>query len=224
LDNRTKPHRLLLVIWSIFIVVPACLSLLNYAQQHYPGLTATKPVASLEGVIEIGILESETLRIYNIRPVKGSINLNSEVHVPFGSNLPGSPLPLGAHLDGCAREADDPVFSPDGRFYASCSRTSVVVRDASTNAQVKTIAIEKDAGVWVNGIAWSPDSKAVVLLKNSERWGYGPLDLFLGFSGHPVPYNSVGFVAVSVAENEGSGLPYIGREFRSAWSYIRWRN
>jgi WD40 repeat protein len=224
LDKSPKPHRTLLRIWSIMIVVPLCLSVLNFLQQHYPALTSTKPAPGLAGVIEVGILEGDTLRLYDITPRTGTINLAPEIHVSSGDSIPGSPLPLGAHLVGCSREADDHVLSPDGHYYASCSSKSGVVSDAATNAEVKKTFIEKDAGIWVNGIAWSPDSKAVAFLKNSQRLGYGPLDLMLALSGHPVPYDSAGFVAVSVTENEGTGLPYIGREFRSAWSFIRWRN
>ncbi|OLD82777.1 MAG: hypothetical protein AUF67_02845 [Acidobacteria bacterium 13_1_20CM_58_21] len=86
---------------------------------------------------------------------------------------------------------------------------------------MKTIPIENFFKV--RGIAWSPDSKAVAVLKESERRGYGPLELVSALSGHPVPYNSTGFVAVGVSENESVGLPYIAWEFRSAWSYIRWQ-
>jgi hypothetical protein len=53
--------------------------------------------------------------------------------------------------------------------------------------------------------------------------GYGPIELLEALSGHPVYYSTVGFVAVAVDRNEGQGLPHVGREFRSAWCFIKWR-
>ncbi len=124
---------------------------------------------------------------------------NLHAKLTSGANVSVEPLPAGAHISQCSDETNSSVSSPDSRFVAVC------VRDPERSSVVVM------------------DSKAVAVLKESERRGYGPLELVSALSGHPVPYNSIGFVAVGVSENEGVGLPYIAREFRSAWSYIRWQ-
>ena len=203
--------------------------MLNYWHQHYPGLDTTKTVTSFEGIIEIGVLESrlsgQTLSVYSINPSVGTIKLTSEVHIELGSSVSSEPLPAGAHISRCPDGTDSSISSPDGRFAASCVReqgiSSVIVTDVLAKTPVKNILIANFFNV--RGIAWSPDSRAVAVLEESERKGYGPLELASALSGHPVPYSSIGFVAASISENEGTGLPYIAREFRSAWSYIRWQ-
>jgi hypothetical protein len=217
-------------IVAIILGLPICLSLLNYWQQYYPGLSATKAVTSFEGTIEIGVLESrasgQALSVYSINPSAGSITLTRKADIELGSRVSSEPLPAGAHISRCPDGTDSSVSSPNNRFAASCVReqgkSSVIVTDVLAKTLVKNILIANFFNV--RGIAWSPDSRAVAVLEDSERKGYGPFELASALSGHPVPYSSIGFAAVSISENEGTGLPYIAREFRSAWSYIRWQH
>ena len=229
LPVRTNIRWFASTIVAIILGLPICLSLLNYRQQHYPGLSTTKAVTSFAGIIEIGVLESrsngQALSVYSINPSAGTIKLTREAPIELGSSVSSEPLPAGAHISRCPNGTDFPVSSPNNRFVASCVREQgkslVIVTEVLTKTLMKNILISNFFNV--SGIAWSPDSRAVAVLEESERKGYGPLELASALSGHPVPYSSIGFVAVSISENEGTGLPYIAREFRSAWSYIRWQ-
>ncbi len=50
--------------------------------------------------------------------------------------------------------------------------------------------LHRPDSAFVEGIAWSPDSRYLALLTAQEHWGVSPLELLTAVAGHPVPHNS----------------------------------
>jgi hypothetical protein len=221
----------IVVTVGLLVALPVGLFILNYGQAHYPALTRTGPLPGVSGTLQLGILEAgsplSTLWVYEVSPANGAVAVASSRQMEPSADLNSEPLPDGAHVSNCSHQSIS-IRSPNGRYDAACRKQdsnesySVVIEDSASGRPVKTVPVEKFFNI--GGIAWSPDSNAVTILKESERMGYGPLDLLAALSGHPVPYVTVGFVTVKVGENGGQGLPYVGREFRAAWTFVKWSN
>jgi len=220
------------VIGTLVLALPVGLFILNYREQHYPALTRTRPLSGVSGTLQLGVLEAtsglSTLWVYEVNPKDGAVALATSEQLDPSASL-NIDVPNGAHISSCSHE-EFSIRSPNGRYAAVCTNQgstgsggtySVVIVDSASGRTTKNIPVQNFSNV--GGIAWSPDSNAVTVLKESERTGYGPLEVLAALSGHPVPYDTVGFVTVKVGENEGQGLPYVGKEFRAAWSFVKWR-
>jgi hypothetical protein len=222
-----------IVVVSLFAALLLILSVVNYGQQHAHALARTQEISGVPGTLEIGILEpassSNTLNIYQVKPAEGSIALATTRRLGAADPVDAQGIPNGGHISTCSRDAAFRVESPNRQYAAMCRQelmgtrntNSVLIVDANSGVAVKTVPIEDFSSV--RGIAWSPDSNAVSVLKESGRMGYGPTELVHALSGHPVHYSTVGFVTVTINGNQGQGLPYVGREFYNAWCFIRWR-
>lgn len=222
------------LVLGIFVVgLPLALSILNYRQQHAAARPRTTPLPGAVGVIEFGILETgsrgSSLYTYEMSPAEGVILLADSRQLSPTASLFFDALPNGAHISTCSDEKSSVVTSPNQRYTAICKqafagsheKNSVLIVDSVSHNTIKNVPIESFSHV--RGMAWSPDSRALAILKESERIGYGPVELLDALTGHPVQYSTVGFVTASIDGNQGQGLPYIGREFRSAWCFVKWR-
>lgn len=221
------------VVIAFVVGIPVVLSLFNYRRQHAPALTRTNSLQNVAGAIELGVLEpgsrKSTLYVYRVSPAEGATSLAATQELDQNADLSSEGLPAGAHISTCSDEKSSHIASPDQRYIAACQQAlvgtrltnSILIEDSVSGGTIKRVPIEDFSHV--RGMAWSPNSDALAVLKESERMGYGPIELLEALSGHPVRYSTIGFVAVAVDRNEGQGLPYVGREFRSAWCFIKWR-
>lgn len=118
--------------------------------------------------------------------VKAIINLNTGVK----SHLDASELNVGSK-----RYYRPFKWSPDGKYLAisllekfAITAFELYVIDVATSEIV--FRYKNSNNMWIEDIAWSPNSKALTVLCKSERTGLWPWELIALIAGHPVPYNS----------------------------------
>jgi len=116
--------------------------------------------------------------------------------------------------------------SPDKRYVAASitGRRSempngFVIVETETN---KIIAVNiGDEIRYMIGLAWSPDSKWIAVLKDSGRLGWGPLDILGRLLGHPPVYRTY---YLEVANLAGDVLAHskLIWETRDSWGWVVW--
>lgn len=120
------------------------------------------------------------------------------------------------------------LTSPDKRYMAASIAAArhapgspgFVIVDTQVN---QTVAVIKGSDErFIDGLAWSPDSKWVAVLKYSYRpAGYRPIDLLGYLTGHPVPYMSYYIEVVNLAGDKvAQSKP--SSELRGSWAWVVW--
>ncbi|MFB3918246.1 MAG: hypothetical protein ACE14M_16065 [Terriglobales bacterium] len=157
----------------------------------------------LHGALVLGITEGgaspNMYRQYQVQLGEGRILLVQKHRIkgPYDRKIE-LPHRLGAEMSGCANSPLLP--SPDSRYTAFCfqrsgeSGTRVSKRtfdndfevvEATAQRKVLTERLPDDRRI--EGMFWSPDSRALAVLSTSRRMGLGPLDLLSAITGRPTP-------------------------------------
>ena len=118
------------------------------------------------------------------------------------------------------------LASPDKRYVAASISTGssanprdFVIVDTQTT---KTIALIKgNENRYMIGLAWSPDSKWIAVLKDSLRLGWGPLDILGRLLGHPPVYMTFYLEVVNLAGDIVAHSKLIW-ETRDSWGWVVW--
>jgi len=118
------------------------------------------------------------------------------------------------------------LASPDRRYVAasistgpSANSREFVIVDTQQN---KTIALIKgNENRFIVGLAWSPDSKWIAVMKDSYRLGWGPLDIFGRLLGHPPVYMTFYLEVVNLAGDVVAQSKLIW-ETRDSWGWVVW--
>jgi len=148
------------------------------------------------GAIELDVLEparsNERYWQYRVIPRDGTVVLtrSTAFSSPKDEQLPHRETPAGA-IWGCENPRD--LLSPAQSFIARCDR----VQDFD-QITILEIGTRRPLFVWggglkraIAGFAWAPNSASLAVLNITNRWGTGPIELLLMFSGHPVHHNNV---------------------------------
>jgi hypothetical protein len=120
------------------------------------------------------------------------------------------------------------LASPDNRLLAASiaakepsvpGPAQVVIIDVSANRMLSTIGGK--SGSVIEGIAWSPDSKWLAVLRNEFRHGRGPLDQIIAAFGHPVPYMSYYLEVVDLSGKVVASTKLVS-DLRASWGEVVW--
>lgn len=235
LKHRTK------VILKTMIVVcglPLLLATASFCVGNWPPSKSNfNPVPTVDGVIDVRILDSGLSGfrsyLYQIDIKEGRVlelenkSLSSEEF----ANPPWHSLP-GGHIDTGGSHSFAGIVSPNGQYVALSSgeggyqstgagQIPVVVERSRDHTEAFRASIPPR--YYVRGVTWSPDSKAVALLLSSERLGFGPLDILSAFAGHPIQYQSFGFLILTVEEHRSVGVMRFAGEYAGGWAAIEWK-
>jgi len=122
------------------------------------------------------------------------------------------------------------VPSPDNKFFVSCSTNPIppnydyrplrfTVNDFDSKQLMVIPLVGRER---IYGLAWAPDSKAIAVLVQDERYGKGPLDLLSGFAGHPVPYANYGVKVYAMDSRLVLSVPNMIKNLSYGWGSIQW--
>jgi hypothetical protein len=201
-----------------------------------PAKSSFDPLRSVSGVIDVRILDSGLWGFksyfYQIDVNEGWVLEleNKSLSLEEFEDPPWRALP-GGHIDTRGSHTFAGIASPDGQYVAVSSgdgayqsngagQVPIVVERSSDHTEVFQTSIPPR--YYVRGVTWSPDSKAVALLLSSERFGFGPLDILSAFAGHPIQYESFGFLLLSVEERRSVGVMKFAGGYAGAWAAIEW--
>jgi hypothetical protein len=158
--------------------------------------------APLKGFLEVGILEGgrepEQYHKYEVRLQEGRLLLVQKQRIQ-GSYDPSveGPHRVGGEMHGCGKSPL--VLSPDERYTAYCIQRvqgggrfsrqefNYEFMVVESLAQRKAMAGSLPEERRIDGIFWSPDSRAVAILSTTQRMGRSPLNLLRAMTGHPTP-------------------------------------
>jgi len=120
------------------------------------------------------------------------------------------------------------LISPDRKVLAASVELKGVANASSTGYVIaelsskRVVSIKRSKTQGVSGLAWSPDSRFLAVLKHEQvRVGRTPLELLSGFSGHPVQY-----VVYSLEVVDRSGNPIaisrLTNDLNGTWGELVW--
>jgi len=145
-------------------------------------------------------------------------------------SLRAGTLVSGGDSRPCQFSSDEPTLPPAGEMryehpYAVNSERSLLAVSAkparSSSLVSNDIAVfslpegkqqaflHRPESAFVEGIAWSPDSRYLALLTAQEHWGVSPLELLTAVAGHPVPHNSYRIEVYSRSGELVGATPFI---------------
>jgi hypothetical protein len=120
------------------------------------------------------------------------------------------------------------LTSPDKRYIAASVAVGpsdpapwgLVIIDIKTRSALAQVSVYKNR-YYLDGLAWSPDSKLIAVLKHSSRTGYGPADLIALMSGHGVPYMTYYLDVIDLSGNLVAHTK-LSSEVRASWGWVVW--
>lgn len=74
---------------------------------------------------------------------------------------------------------------------------------------------------YIDGLAWSSDSRLVAVLKNSSRYGQWPVDWIGAMFGHSVPYMSY-YLEVVGLDGKVVASTKLVSDLRASWGEVVW--
>lgn len=120
------------------------------------------------------------------------------------------------------------MVSPDKRFVAASiavsgpstpGPTEVVIVDTRTKKIISKVRSNDNR--YIDGVAWSQDSRLLAVLKSSSRYGRGPLDLIGAMFGHPVPYMTY-YLEVVDLDGKVVASAKLVSDLRASWGEVVW--
>ena len=206
--------------WAASIALAACLECPATSAQD----TQAQESAA-RGVIVVGIVSNGARTDhhweYQVTPLTGSILMVKDRTIPHRS---AGPPPYAEPSALRLAEAGDiqtclrcpAVTSSDGRCVARCHDLQKPDHSPGDDVVVVTSAESSTVlsrwnhkGRMIRGLAWSPDSKSVAVLNESEHYSKSPVGVISGLAGHPIPHSSVFLDIVDV--RTGSVAEYLLR-------------
>jgi hypothetical protein len=154
------------------------------------------------------------------------INLNDGQIAVRDSLVPQKGSPSEASIYRC----EGMFYSPDKKLNFSCKPVSGLWGDTPISFRIadergkEVLAAQLDEGSWIKAIDWSPDSSAIAVLVEKERYGKCPLEILSAFSGHPVPYESFGLRVYSLKSSAQLSVPSIVKEIPYGSALVRWKS
>ncbi len=103
-------------------------------------------------------------------------------------------------------------------WYSSGPPYILVVMDTQNEQIVYQRVLEKK--LYIDSIAWDPQSKHLGVIVVSPRRGYKPQDLFMG-GGHPAFYNTMNLIVLDIASGAAKNYPVI-KDKLSASGHVFW--
>jgi hypothetical protein len=169
------------------------------------------------GVVLIEVRGQRHYWQYEVQPEAGSVRLVKEQDLK-GDSSGDAPetfqQPAGA-IQGCNEMPQ--ATSPDGRYVAQCK---VLLR--RDHSPLRDLFVLSEGGStssnpwnprdWraIDGFAWAPNSRSVMILNTSEHFAKDPLGLIAGIFGNPIPHNSVFLDVIDV--RTGNVTEYLVRK------------
>jgi hypothetical protein len=158
---------------------------------------AEKQLQGLPG--QIGITIQNAAQVHRVLLEKGV--LKDAPHLPRAEEKASA---MGAGPYGATEILDNAsdyyvrgpyLISPDRKVLAASVELKDVAVASSTGYVIaelgskRVVSISRSKTQGVSGLAWSPDSKFLAVLRHEQvRVGRTPLELLSSFSGHPVQY------------------------------------
>jgi hypothetical protein len=89
-------------------------------------------------------------------------------------------------------------------------------------AASKIVAVRKDAELFVDAVAWSPDSKFVALLRKKQvSVLHGPMEILSACAGHPVQYSDY-FLEIIDAQGKLVARTKVAGPTAGTWGEVVW--
>jgi hypothetical protein len=182
---------------AICVCAPA-----RQAGQGHPSGQPDKAIVSAHSSILIDITgkspDGDRIWKYRLELPSGTVRMVREeaLKTDKGHRLSDPSIKPAGSVQGCTGKPK--AYSPDGVHFAACTISGKT--DHSPGGDLLSIAGTKTKsplhqwalkGRSIRGFAWSPDSRLLAILNETESDNHSPAGILFGLAGHPIPQNQV---------------------------------